>query len=372
MTSDLTEVSGKMHGKTALPGSERHRPSNSRLVSPVSPEEDIHLNVVIRRRPDAPPVPDLAYWQKTPLLQRQHISPQEYRETYGAAPADLALVSEFLSQHGMRILEASLGTRTISVISTARQIQNAFDVHLNHYETVFPQRRRVKLSHSTNRQADPEPHAHNGFDGRVHIPPYLEGILIAVIGLDDRRMPHGGPAIDPSGGANAIPVETAARLYNFPTTDCRDQTIGIISCQGGYQLSDLRSYFNTKTMPTLVDISLFADGTTWTNPGLSAPNVLETTGDISVAGTVAQGCTINTYFTTNSEMGWHVFLNRILQPQSGERQPTIVSCSWTLELMDDKPVSAGTGSTGFSNFGILSSLFQDLALLGISLFTDTG
>jgi kumamolisin len=385
MTGDPTTGTARapnMHDKIPIPGSERPRPSNSCLVGPVSPEKNIHLNILVRRRPDAPPVPDLAYWQKTPLSERRHVSPEEYREKYGAMQADLKVVSEFLNQHGMRIIEENLGTRTVSVLTTAVQIKSAFNVQLNRYQTVFPSPKSFKLHPSTNEHAEPEPHAHHGFEGSVHVPSHLEGILIAVIGLDDRCLPHGRLGVDPA-GAKAIPVETAAALYNFPTTDSSDQTIGIISCQGGYLLSDITTYFSGKTQPTLVDISLLANGVTWTNQGsqvnlITSSNfgqfspLVETTCDIQVAGTVARGCTINMYFTTNTEMGWQVFLNRILQPQSGERQPTMVSCSWTLELMDDKPIRPGTSIAGLTNFAVLSSLFQDLAFQGINVFTDTG
>jgi kumamolisin len=177
-------------------------------------------------------------------------------------------------------------------------------------------------------------------------------------------------------------VSKAVELYNFPTTDASDQTIGIISCGGGYLQSDIDKFFAGKTAPTLTDISLLADGQIFSNANsqintINGNNVenfgaqLETTFDIQVAGTAAPGCSINIYFTGNTENGWHTFLNRILQPPS-EKQPTVVSCSWALEIWDDNAEGSGTGTTGLTNFQVLSDQFRVLAAQGVNVFADTG
>lgn len=366
---------------TPLLNSERPRPASSDLVCACDPDYSVHFNVVVRRRPEAQKIPDLNDWQKTPWHQRSTISPEEYGTKFGASQADMALVATYLRKHNIQILDQHPGTRCISVIATASQVYDAFNVRLNKYLTSFPARLGPKRSENA------KPHEHHGFDGQVHVPEHLQEVIVAFMGLDNRSFANGEPGVDPvsSTGASAgfISVQKAKDLYKFPTTDATDQTIGIISCTGGYLQADIDAYFTGVLNPSLVDISLFADGVTVTNDNSKIPTItnanknnfrpqIETTFDIEVAGTAAPGCTINMYFTNNTEMGWHVFLNRILQPQAGEKPPTMVSCSWTLELWDDVPKRSGTGPSGKTNFQVLSELFQDLAFLGINVFTDTG
>lgn len=363
---------------TPLGGSHRPRPPTSKILGPCEPDYQVHFNVVVRRRPDAPKLPDLSDWQRIPWRERSVISPQEYREKYGATQADIRKVSDYLGQNGMRIVEENFGTRVVSAIATVPQVHRAFKVQLNQYETNFRLQRRAYPSSTACK--------HHGFDGQVHIPKALEGIVTAVIGLDNRSTPHGAPAVDPTSSsgiaAQSITVSKAVELYKFPTTDASDQTIGLISCTGGYLQSDINKFFTGKTAPTLTDISLFADGQTFSNANSQINTItssnfnnfspqIETTCDIQVAGTVAPGCSINVYFTDNTEMGWHTFLNRLLQPAS-EKQPTMVSCSWTLELWDDNAERSGTATTGLTNFQVLSDQFNALAGQGVNVFADTG
>src|ERR1019366_6310054 len=99
-------------------------------------------------------------------------------------------------------------------------------------------------------------------------------------------------------------------------------------------------------------------------------SILEITQDISTSATVAQGATVNVYFTQNSEQGWVAFLNRVLQPQ-GENPPTVLSCSWVLYQGDDSSYVGKLSDSG-SAVSVMHALFQQLASLGISVFIAIG
>ena len=73
--------------------------------------------------------------------------------------------------------------------------------------------------------------------------------------------------------------------------------------------------------------------------------ILELTQDISTSSTVAQGATVNVYFTSDDEQGWLVFLNRVLLPE-GENGPTVLTSSFTLELGDDSSYIGNLSDSG--------------------------
>ncbi|MGB7145999.1 protease pro-enzyme activation domain-containing protein, partial [Mycobacterium sp.] len=122
-------------GYKRLSGSERPRPSASRYLGPVDASEQISATLILRQKPGSPALPGHEHWDNTPPGQRQFLSPQQYAETYGASPADIDAVTAFVSSHGLRILEAHPGRRTISISGSASQVNGAFGIQLNRYQT---------------------------------------------------------------------------------------------------------------------------------------------------------------------------------------------------------------------------------------------
>ncbi len=232
------------------------------------------------------------------------------------------------------------------------------------------------------------------------LPKELNGIVTAVVGLDNRiRGVHaGGPATaggnDPSGAAY-ISVQGLAQHYNFPTSGAKDQTIGVFAGPGGaYQASDIRNHYfpslpqGYSTPPTLHDVDLTISGTTYQNnvPAVTSLTVaqvnsgqgggiLELTQDICTSATIAQGATINVYFNDNTEQGWLVFLNRVLQPET-ENGPSVVTVSWLFELGDDSTYIGNltnnplTPSSSIVDW--MTAQFRALAAVGVDVFIAQG
>src|SRR6202000_938364 len=103
-----------------------------------------------------------------------------------------------------------------------------------------------------------------------------------------------------------------------------------------YRPSDITTYFGNQatgsgftTPPKLVPIPLTVGTQGPYNNDQTNPTA-EITQDIETSSTIAQGCTVNVYFSDISEQGWIVFLNRVLFPQGTERMPNIVSISWIM------------------------------------------
>jgi hypothetical protein len=366
-----------------LAGSERPRPSSHKLIGPADAAELIGITLVVRPRPGSPALPDLEHWQATPLSKRRYLTPEEYARRHGAADEDLAAAAAFAKSKGLRVTESHAGRRTVSVQGTAAQLNAAFGVTLNHYEAPVLSLGHARKSGSPATEAAPvKTHVYHGYDGQVTLPSELAGVVHAVIGLDNRRRSVAAGGTGDPAGAAYNPVPTVAGYYNFPIAKAADQTIGVHAPGGAaYQHPDIATYFsnitdaNYQTPPsTLNDISLTVGVTTYSNDQASVSYSnnfdLELTQDISTSATIAQGATMNVYFTEDSEQGWLVFLNRVLLPES-EPQPTAITSSFPLTL-DDSSGSIGSLSDTSSIAYQLSTLFQSLAALGIECFTGLG
>jgi hypothetical protein len=380
-----------------LAGSERPRPSTHKLVGPVDPGATIAVTMVVRRRPDGPPLPDLAHWQATPPGKRTFLSPEQYTAAHGAAGDDLKAVEAFAAAHGLTVLASHAGRRSVSVQGTAAQMNAAFGITLNHYEGPLPGAARRTRAGAAEPPAATVMHRHHGYDGAVHLPPELAGVVVAVVGLDNRRLAVPGGTASAAGtdpaGATGLAVPAAAQLYNFPNTKAADQTIGVIAPQGAaYLAADITNHYFPnlsnaaygQAPASLNDISLTVGANTFTNDiatvqGITAATdlnsfpfsfIIELTQDISTSSTTAQGAAVNVYFTEDSEQGWLVLLNRVLIPE-GESQPTVVTCSFTLYLGDDSSYVGSLGDSG-SAVSMLTTQFSQLASLGINVFIALG
>jgi len=385
-----------------LPGSERPRPGNHKFVGPADPEKVIGVTVMVRSHPGSPALPDLAKWRSIPLAARRALTREEYARTYGADPADLHKVAQFAATHGLRVAESYAGRRAVTIEGKPAQFNAAFGITLNHYEAPLPAGRR----HGQRAATSPVPartYVHHGYDGPLHVPAELHGIVLAVVGLDNRmRSARAGDAVaagsgnDPA-GAVSLSVPGVAQRYHFPKLTAADQTIGVFAPSGAaYWSNDITaSYFpslptNFTTAPTLQDVDLTISGTTYQNNVASvqalqstdsslstyafAPgngSILELTQDISTSATVAQGATVNVYFNDGSEQGWLVFLNRVLLPEGTEKGPSVVTSSFTLEIGDDSSYVGKLSDSG-SLVSLMTAEFQQLAAVGVDVFIALG
>jgi len=86
--------------------------------------------------------------------------------TLGAEPADLAQVEEFARSYGLQVLEMNAARRVLRAAGTVAQIETAFGTKLH--------------------TCGSEGATHICYEGALTIPASLEGIVEAVLGLDQR------------------------------------------------------------------------------------------------------------------------------------------------------------------------------------------
>ena len=351
-----------------LTGSERPLPPGATLLGPLDPASTVQFTFVVRPRPGSEPLPGFDYWQRTPLAGRRYPSVAEFAKKYGAAQSDLDAVAAFARSHGLTVLEANAARRNVVVSGTASQVNAALDIELKQYRSPVPvprQRRKGTAALESARVS-----VHRSFEGLARLPAELAPLVTAIIGLDNRKL--GGVNNDDPPNVVSLSLPRIAQLYNFPNTGAADQTIGVFSGGGDYLPSDVTNYFASlpagyQTAPTLVDVNLTVDGTTFSNDTSAvgtANGDFEIGQDIQISAGIAQGCTIAVYHSEDTEDGWLAWLNAATLPGAGQPTPSTLTSSWLLSRDDQN-----LGSTVLDT---LSGAFQAAAARGISVFIALG
>ena len=161
-----------------LPGSERSPARGARLLRAAHEEDTFKVTIVVRRRTDGAAVPDFSHYLKTPPSQRRRLPHGDFVKKYGAHPGDLAKVEGFAKSHGLAVEGANGARRTVVVSGTVAQFSHAFAVDLNHYEHEV----------TTGRRGGRRTESYRGRSGFIHIPKDLDGVIVGVFGLDNRRI----------------------------------------------------------------------------------------------------------------------------------------------------------------------------------------
>jgi len=321
--------------KTNLAGSERKAPKNAKAVGTLDMQQTATVTIVLRRLGGDPAVaPD-----GSPL---KILSRAEFAQQYGASPADVQLVEEFAQASHLSVAQASLEKRCVVLMGTLAQLSKAFSAKLKRYQ--YSGSKLVFRART----------------GALQIPTELNGVVLAVLGLDSRlaanahfRMITGRAA-----STTFTPPQVAA-LYSFPTgVTGAGQTVGIVELGGGYTTSDLTTYFTglgLKTQPKVTAISVDGGKNT---PGGAADAEVEL--DVEVIGSVAPGANIAVYFAPNTDQG---FVDAITDAvHDTVHKPSVVSVSWG-QSEDDWTVQARTA---------MNTALQDAATLGVTVTVASG
>jgi kumamolisin len=292
----------------AVAGSERQPVPGAAKSGPCDPNEPVRVTLVLRRRPPKKNTPSVAE-----LIQRgERLSRRQYTTRYGADSEDIKQVETFAQAMGLTVESVNAGARTMTLSGTVDAFSRAFRVDLSRY--TYPGG------------------TYRGRTGMVYVPAELEEIVRNVLGLDDR--PQARPhcrilqGVNPAAtGSSSYTAPQVAQLYDFPTAvNGAGETIGIIELGGGYNQSDLNSYFSALGLSSPAVSAVSVDGAQ--NQPTGDPNGAdaEVMLDIEVAGAVAPGAKIVVYFAPNTDSG---FLDAINQAVTdNQNKPSVISISW--------------------------------------------
>jgi kumamolisin len=286
----------------ALPGSQRAPVVGARPAGPADLSARIELTLVTRRVASLPDAP-------------AQLSRDELRARYGGSPADHDHVREVLTSldPAIEVTSSDPGSRRMTIAGPTGALAGVFG---------------AELSMVTSPGPDGAPVTHRHRSGALRLPAALDGIVIAVLGLDDR--PQAVPHIRFAAAAAAAPVSytppEVAEIYQFPAGPTgTGQTAGVIELGGGFAASDLDSYFSGLGIATPSVTAVSVDGGS-NVPGQSPQGAdAEVLLDIEVLGAVAPGAAQLVYFAPNTDQG---FVDAVTTAVHATPTPCVVSISW--------------------------------------------
>src|SRR6185437_1972629 len=291
-----------------LPDSDHRAPLNCRHIGKTSATQQITVTVILKR---ARPL-DLA------SLKGRQLSREEYLNAHGATQAAIDQVRTLAARHGLTLVHEDRAARRVWLRGTAQQLEQTFGVQLNDYEHTAP---------------PPAGRYFHAFTGAMSVPEPESAVIETVLGLDTR--PIARPHIrwlsqiinaNPNAAQTSFTAPQVAMAYDFPASaNGTGQCIALIELGGGYETSDIETYFGQLgiTPPTVVTVPV--DGGT-NAPGDPNGADGEVALDIQVAGSIASGAKIAVYFAPNTNQGFQDAISAAIHDTTNK--PSAISISW--------------------------------------------
>jgi kumamolisin len=346
--------------KVNLPGSERLPFTAGKQIGPADPNQQIQVTIFLRRHPaGAKNFPQIDTLGRNPLASRKHISREDFAASYGASAEDLEKIRRFAAENGLQVKEEHPDRRTVILTGKVSDFSQAFEAPLQNYQ-----------------------HPQGTFrcrSGALKIPQELLGVVEGVFGLDNRPQARAHFRLrqsSDSSNANAdlnkkkkkassglgphTPLQVA-EAYDYPSgANGSGYCIGILELGGGYNTSDLNTFFQGLNLKTPKVTAVSVDG--GSNSPVGDPNSAdaEVALDLEVAGAIAPSASFAVYFAPNTDQG---FLDAITTAiHDTTNKPAVLSISW------GGPESSWTAQAMNS----LNSACQDAAVLGVSICVASG
>ena len=325
-----------------LVGSHREPLPGARAVGKANPAERLEVTVLVRRQNAdefKAKVHNLAAGDRA----AGRVKHADLAEQFGASPSDMAVVADFAKRHDLAVVQQDAARRVVVLSGTVAQFNEAFGVDLQ--------------------QFDFDGGSYRGRTGPIVVPNELNGIVDAVMGLDNR--PQARPHFRSRATKQAAPAGTftptaLASLYDFPAGTGKGQCIAVIELGGGYRPADLKKYFaEIKTASPKVSAISVDHGKNHATGDPNGPDG-EVMLDIEVAGAIAPDANIVVYFAPNTDAGFLDAISTAIHDQ--KNKPSVISISW------GGPEASWTpqAMTAFDQ------AFQAAALVGITVCVASG
>jgi len=197
--------------------------------------------------------------------------------------------------------------------------------------------------------------------GGLSVPTALDGVVTAVLGLDDRPQASARFEVTTAtaGATSYTPVQLAAVYSMPPTADGSGQSVAIIELGGGFGRADLDTYFGGLHLSSPNVTAVGVNGAT-NVPGMD-PNGAdgEVLLDIEVVGAIVPKARIVVYFAPNTDAG---FLDAVSTAAHAVPTPIAMSISW------GQSEDAWTGQARTA----MDQAFADAAALGVTVTAAAG
>lgn len=218
---------------------------------------------------------------------------------------DIAAVTAFAAEHGLRVVSAEPERRLVRVAGSAGQFGTAFGVTLGIYDAGEGEFR--------------------SYSGTLSAPADLAASIESVLGLDNRPVARPYVQYKAAPGDVSFRPNQLAELYHFPENLTGWlRCTGIIELGGGYRQSDIDAAFSAMGLHPPTVIEVLVDGGT-NNPGKNDDADIEVALDIQVAGGVAPRARLAVYFAPNTDQG---FVDAVTQASHDQfNTPSAISIS---------------------------------------------
>lgn len=270
------------------------------------------------------------------------LTPSEFEQHFGIAPADLTKITRWLRSHGFSIVEVPAGGRSIIFSGTAGQVQDAFHAPIHRY--------RVKG----------EDHVANSEDPRI--PAALAPVVAGVASLHDFRLrpQHIAKPAYTSGSSHYLAPADFATIYDVNPlysagVNGSGRTIAVLG-RSNVVASDISTFRSTMGLaanaPTVI-----VNGS---NPGYVAGDETESDLDLEWSGAVAPSATIK--FVTSASTKTTDGIDLSAEYAVSNNVADIITVSY----------AGCEQSLGSTELALYDSLWQQAAAQGTTVFVASG
>ncbi len=317
-----------MSSQIILKGSHCEHPKDSEFAGKPHADERGTITCVLRRKHAAP---------RSVAIQLSHA---DFTAMHGCEIADIQAVENFAAEHHFTVDRVDTAARTVKLSGNLHRLAEAFGASLELRKLAG----QIYRTHS----------------GGLTVPAELNGVVIAILGFDERPLARTCHQVLSRAGQSSYTPNQVAKAYNFPSNTGAGQTVGIIELGGGYNQSDLTTYWRQVGVSGVSVTAVGVDGTA--NAPTGDPNSAdgEVALDIQVVGAIAPAARIAVYFAGNTDQGFLDGINAAIHDTV--RKPSVISISW------GGPESSWTPQS----MNAFNAAFHDAALLGISVCVASG
>ncbi len=299
--------------KIVLPGSERIPLSGFQAAAPSDPNEKIEITVTLK--PKAPVAVNRKPLSAKEFAARKEPDRNAVQRECAASEECVNRVTQFAKSSNLTVLSADAVKRAVVLSGTVKDFNAAFSTDLRRYEK--------------------QTEWYRGRTGPLEIPEELKNDVESVLGLDDRpqakthfrRRKTAESSIRAQASPSSFTPVQLGQLYQFPAAqNGAGQCIALIELGGGFNTSDLQTYFRqlgiAEPSVTAVAVDGVGNAPTGSADGPDGEVVL----DIEVAGALAPSAKIVVYFAPNTDRGFLDAINAAIHDDTNK--PNIISISW--------------------------------------------
>jgi kumamolisin len=247
-----------------LKGSQREHPKNSVPVGKLRTDERGSVTCILRRKNAAP------------RFVAVQLTYEDFAANHGCGIDDITAVEDFATRHHFTVDRIHAAARTVTLSGNLHDLAQAFGASIE----------LRKMGGKTYRTRA----------GHLSIPLQLDGIIIAVLGFDERPAAHTRHRVLDRAGQTSYTPGQVAQAYNFPSNQGSKQTIALIELGGGFNQSDLDTYWRQVGVAGVSVTAVGVDGTTNAPSGDPSSADGEVALEIEVVGAIASAARIAVYF----------------------------------------------------------------------------